>query len=170
MKWVGWRGLSQLGVCLEQASKGGRSSRSHWAQVSEEEAQPSPGWAGPTRQASGCCLDLGGAEEQGWRGCGGQGPKGLLEAFLLEINCKERVQIIWQISPHSRGVGGGNFFQGLLKPNLLKEGWAGVETHNIGLGERAGKTVKGRDGQGLAWKALGVGRDALGWYSPAREG
>ena len=89
MKWVGWRGLSQLGVCLEQASKGGRSSRSHWGQVSEEEAQPSPGWASPTRQASGCCWDLGGAKQQGWRGCGGQGPKGTLEVFLLEINCKK---------------------------------------------------------------------------------
>ena len=125
MKWVGWRGLSQLGVCLEQASKGGRSSRSHWGQVSEEEAQPSPGWAGPTRQASGCCLDLGGAKEQGWRGCGGQGPKGL------------------------------------LKPNLLKEGWAGWEGR---------ETSQGRSGQGLAWKALGVGRGALGWYRPARDG
>ena len=142
MKWVEWRGLSQLGVCLEQASKGGRSSRSHWGQVSEEEAQPSPGWAGPTRQASGCCLDLGGAKEQGWRGCGGQGPKGLLEAFLLEINCKERVQIILQISPHSRGSWWWHFFQGLLKPKLLKEGWAVLEAHNTGLDGRAGKPVK----------------------------
>ena len=146
MKWVGWRGLSQLGVCLEQASKGGRSSRSHWGQVSVEEAQPSPGWAGPTRQASGCCLDLGGAKEQGWRGCGGQGPKGLLEAFLLEINCKERVQIILQISPHSRGSRWWHFFSGTAE------------------------TSQGRSGQGLAWKALGVGRGALGWYRPARDG
>lgn len=60
--------------------------------------------------------------------------------------------------------------QGLLKPNLLKEGWAGVETHNTGLGGRAGKPVKGRNSQGLAWKALGVGREALGWYRPARDG
>lgn len=127
MKWVGWRGLSQLGVCLEQASKGGRSSRSHWGQVSEEEAQPSPGWAGPTRQASGCCLDLGGAKEQGWRGCGGQGPKGLLEAFLLEINCKERVQIILQISPHSRGSRWWHFFSGTAETQLTERrvGWVG---------------------------------------------
>lgn len=110
MKWVGWRGSSQLGVCPEQASKGGRSSRSRWGQVSEEEpGQRSPassrlGWPNPPGPGQWLLLQaLGGVEEQGWRGSGGQGPKGTLEAFLLEINCEESAQIILQMRPASCG-------------------------------------------------------------------
>lgn len=126
--------MSQLGVCLEQASKGGRSSRSHWGQVSEEEAQPSPGWASPTRQASGCCWHLGGAKQQGWRGCGGQGPKGTLEAFLLEINCKKTVQIIMQMSPHSGGSWWWHFFAGTAETQLTERrvGWGGDTQYWVG--------------------------------------
>lgn len=68
--------------------------------------------------------------------------QGTAGGFLLEINCKERVQIIWQISPHSRGVGGGNFFQGLLKPNLLKKGGLGWRHTTLGWVRGLGKQSK----------------------------
>lgn len=75
------------------ASKGGRSSRSHWGQVSEEEApqlaQLPPGWAGPTRQTSGCCSEL--WEKQRSRTEGavvGKGPGEQLRPFSWKLTAR----------------------------------------------------------------------------------
>lgn len=89
------------------ASKGGRSSRSHWGQVSEEAGQLSPAsfWLGRPNPPDQWLLlrALGEAEKPDWRSWGGQGPRGTIEDFFLEINCKERVHIIFV------GVGAGTF-------------------------------------------------------------
>lgn len=170
MKWVGWRGLSQLGVCPEQASKGGRSSRSHWGQVSEEAGQLSPAsfWLGRPNPPDQWLLlrAQGEAEKPDWRSWGGQGPRGTVEDFFLEINCKERVHIIlWELVLA--------LFQRLLyqrqRPKLLKGGWAGVEIHTW-AGRKCWKPVTTSLRKKTAClDALEVGRDALQWGNPLRD-
>lgn len=97
---------------------------------------------------------------------GGQGPRGTVEDFFLEINCKERVHIIlWELVLA--------LFQRLLyqrqRPKLLKGGWAGVEIHTW-AGRKCWKPVTTSLRKKTAClDALEVGRDALQWGNPLRD-
>lgn len=91
-----------------------------------------PGWAGPTRWASGCCSEL--WAEQRSKAAGavvGQGPREHLRPLFWKLSARRECR------PSCKGalafvrVGAGTFFRdGCIhgkRPNLLKEGWAGVE-------------------------------------------
>lgn len=82
--------------------------------------------------------------------------QGNTEAFLLEINCKETVQIILQMSPHSGGSWWWHFFAGTAETQLSERrvGWGGDTTLGWveGLGNQSKEeTAKVWPGRPWGW-------------------